>query len=377
MNEDGGVYIHIPFCASKCAYCDFLSFETEVRRGGKWPHVIQEQYVQALLAEIRQHDFLDAIIDTVYIGGGTPTTLPSPLLCEVLRQIQGLNLATDAEITLEMNPCTDVALSEYKAHGVNRLSIGLQAWQWDLLEKIKRSHTAESFPQIINDARVARFDNINIDLMFALPGQTMRNWRESISQVIELNPEHISTYSLTPAEGTPLWDWIEAGEITLPDEALDRAMYHEAISMLTAAGYKHYEISNFAKPGRESRHNVGCWRRKHYKGFGLGAHSFDGVCRWRNTRNMEWYINGYGLRKDIDVLTEGDAMAETMFLGLRMAIGVSKQEFYDAFGTTIAYIYGPKINKLIGKGLIVDTGDRIALTPRGLDFANQVFEVFL
>ena len=370
MMGSSGVYIHIPFCVSKCAYCDFLSFD------GVGVDM-QEQYVQALLGEMRRHDFSGTIIDTVYIGGGTPTVLPSSLLCEILRQVQQLTLAPDAEITLEMNPCTDAALSDYKAHGVNRLSIGLQAWQDDLLAKIRPSHTAKTFTQSIKTAREAGFDNINVDLMFALPGQTHDDWRESISRVMELGPEHISAYSLTPAEDTPLWDWLQAGEIPLPDEAVDRDMYHEAINMLTAAGYEHYEISNFAKPRFMSRHNIDCWKRKPYKGFGLGAHSFDGVSRWRNTRNIQWYINGYCLRNDIDVLTETDAMAETMFLGLRMAKGVSKQVFYEAFGTTIEYIYGQEINNLVSKGLIADSDERIFLTAKGLDFANQVFEAFL
>ena len=367
-----GVYIHIPFCTAKCAYCDFLSFDNADDN-------TQEQYVRALLNEIRSHYFGNTIISTVYIGGGTPTALPAPLLCEVLQTIQGLPLSPSAEITLEMNPNTAdfASLEAYKSNGVNRLSIGLQAWQDNLLTAIGRSHNTSGFAQIIKTAREAGFTNINIDLMFALPGQTMSDWHESITQLIALDPQHISAYSLTPAEDTPLWAWLETGQTTLPNEAADRAMYHEAIRLLTAAGYNHYELSNFAKPGHESRHNIDCWTLKHYKGFGLGVHSYDGVSRWRNTRDMQKYINGYGLRKDIEALTEQDAMAEMMFLGLRMTCGVCKQDFYDMFGTTISYIYGTQINDLQAKGLIVDSGARIALTPLGLDLANQVFEAFI
>ena len=379
-----GLYIHIPFCASKCAYCDFLSFEG-MGEG------VQSRYVDSLILEMQAAmDVLDAVVDTVYIGGGTPTTLPSPLLCEILREVQRFNLAPDAEITLEMNPCTNPAamLSDYKNHGVNRLSIGLQAWQDHMLAGLKRIHTADDFSQTMQTARAADIDNINVDLMFALPGQTMDDWRESIAQVIAHGPEHVSAYSLTPAAGTPLWDGLEAGRIHLPDEAVDRAMYHEAIKMLAAAGYGHYELSNFALPGRESRHNIDCWRRKPYRGFGLGAHSFDGLARWRNTLEMGRYLscspslrakrsNPDCYRDDVEILSQRDAMAETMILGLRMTDGVNPQDFYHAFGVSLRDCYGAELETLVSKGLLINTAERVALTPLGLDLANQVFAAFL
>jgi len=359
---------------------------------------LQHQYVQALITEMRQArtttpkhhsckpvaaNIRNTPISTIYIGGGTPTALPSPLLCEILQEAQQFNLSSDTEITLEMNPCTNPhsALSDFKNHGVNRLSIGLQAWQNDLLAALKRAHTSNDFTQTIQAARAAGINNINVDLMFALPGQTMEHWQESIAQVITHAPEHIYVYSLTPAENTPLWDELESGKIKLPDESIDRAMYHKAIKMFAAAGYQHYELSNFAKPGRESRHNIDCWRRKPYRGFGLGAHSFDGTARWRNTFDIEKYLAyndmGEPLREDLEILYQRDAMAEMMFLGLRMTKGVSQQDFLNTFGKTLTDCYGKELDILISRGLLAHSGEMVALTPRGLDLANQVFEMFL
>ena len=396
-NSQGmGLYIHIPFCASKCAYCDFLSFEG-MGEG------TQRRYVDALLREMRDaRDELGAI-DTVYIGGGTPTALPSFLLCEVLEEVRQFNLSSDVEITLEMNPCTGPysALAGYKNLGVNRLSVGLQAWQDHLLSGLRRGHTAGEFTQTMEAARAAGFKNINVDLMFALPGQTMEDWQESIRLVITHAPEHISTYSLTPAEGTPLWDTLESGKTQLPEDSVDRVMYHEAISLLGAAGYMHYELSNFALPGRESQHNIDCWRRKPYRGLGLGAHSFDGGMRWRNTLDMGGYLGCWGggdktlcchqtqlaptgaadtvcdVREDIEILSQRDAMAEMMILGLRMISGVRPKDFYDMFGIHLADCFGAELERLAAKGLIVSTPNRVALTALGLDLANQVFGAFL
>ena len=382
-----GIYIHIPFCASKCDYCDFLSFDgTE--------NDLQEQYVQALLKEIRAV-CIKPEVDTVYIGGGTPTALPSPLLCKILQEVQNFNLANNAEITIEMNPCTNVdsLLPELKAHGVNRLSIGLQAWQDDLLGRIKRHHTAGDFIKTIQSARSAGINNINVDLMFGLPGQTFDHWLECLAQVISHSPEHISAYSLTPAENTPLWDALETGDVCLPREEEDRAMYHEAIRLLAAAGYEHYELSNFAKPGHKSRHNVNCWLRRPYFGFGLGAHSFDGAARWNNTSNMEQYLDLClavsnknenfskkrieGLAINYELLTTQEAMAETMFLGLRMTKGISPQDFQANSGKSLIECYGSVLESFISKGLLEYKDENIALTPLGLDLANQVFESFL
>ena len=432
-----GLYIHIPFCVSKCGYCDFLSFD------GAGADVHQ-RYVRALLAEMRGlraafgvvssnrkadiyagddvgaascrlgfgmhptsggrmpplhvHNYSSpgkcpVSIDTVYIGGGTPTTLPSPLLCEILREVRRFNLAPGAEITLEMNPCTNSlsGLADYARLGVNRLSIGLQAWQDEFLTRLGRAHTSREFTQTMNAARAAGIGNINVDLMFGLPGQTMAHWQESIARAIAHGPQHISAYSLTPAENTLLWEQLEAGRAVLPSEDLDRAMYHEAIRALAVAGYGHYELSNFAWPGQESRHNVDCWSRKPYVGLGLGAHSFDGERRWNNTLDMGRYLRAcredtadFGAGgwaspacEEMEVLSAGDAMAEFMFLGLRMIKGVSPQEFLRSFGQHLSDIYGRELEMLTAKGLITCTPDRVALTALGLDLANQVFAAFL
>ena len=404
-----GLYIHIPFCASKCAYCDFLSFEgTE--------EALQKRYVGALKREISA-SCKEIFYDTVYIGGGTPTALPSPLLSSLFSGDWRFNLTDDVEITVEMNPCitsqgtvcnsTGIPLKvspwaamkalifDLKVWGVNRLSIGLQAWQDELLERIGRPHKARDFVATIKEARAVGIDNINVDLMFGLPGQTVEHWRETIAHVLSYGPEHISAYSLTPAENTPLWDKLETGETRLPDDATDRAMYHEAITLLSAAGYRHYELSNFALPGRESRHNVNCWLRRPYIGCGLGAHSFDGASRWHNPSDMERYLEGgenhYSHRQfrqndgkfpcdmveDYHVLSTQDAMAETMFLGLRMTDGVNPSDFYNQFGKSLTEAYGTEIERLLSQGLLLYKNENIALTPLGLDLANQVFGAFL
>jgi len=295
-----------------------------------------EAYMQAVVNELRHArsgDLCGAKIETIYIGGGTPTVLSAAFLCEIITEARRFEISAGAEITVECNPFasgTDATdyFAALRAAGVNRLSIGLQAWQDGLLRRIGRSHTSADFVRTFHAAREAGFANINVDLMFALPGQTMADWRGSLDALADLCPEHISTYSLTPAEGTPLWDWLERGDITLPDEDVDRAMYHEAERILAAAGYKRYEISNFAQPGRESRHNLGTWTRQPYRGFGLGAHSFDvgagdaatentaagnsdtrenanqgsarchntapGGTRWHNTADMTRYLQAWG-----------------------------------------------------------------------------------
>jgi len=419
-----GLYIHIPFCVSKCDYCDFLSFgdDCEVHFLGTDSNVsdegrsfgagctandeinLKKQYVEALLAEMRyvrekfvQHGASRGAelpcINTVYIGGGTPTALPTPLLCEILQEARRFNLSNDTEITVEMNPLTNAnaQLQDLQGHGVNRLSIGLQAWQGHLLAAIGRINTDEcgiyhtAFTDTIQAAIVAGIDNINVDLMFGLPGQTHEHWKETLSQVIAHKPRHISAYSLTPAENTPLWDKLDADSLRLPDEATDREFYHYAIKQLAVAGYRHYELSNFAKPGKESRHNMDCWTRKPYLGFGLGAHSFSGDARWGNPTDLGHYMaawrNLFPKRQKVECdyqqLSTKDAMAETMLLGLRLTDGVSLQEFYSKYGNHINDIYGSQLESLLSRGLLAYRGEYIALTPLGLDLANQVFEAFL
>ncbi|MCL2285450.1 MAG: radical SAM family heme chaperone HemW [Firmicutes bacterium] len=360
-----GIYIHIPFCLQKCDYCDFLSFEGECG--------LMEKYTSALLHEMEQYK-LTGVIDTVYIGGGTPTALPSHLLCKILPpDIRGWagHIMPGAEITVEANPgtLTPSYLANLKAHGATRLSIGLQTTKPRLLKAINRIHTMGDFLENYHAARSAGFNNINVDLMFALPGQTVQDWQDTLEEIIALSPQHISAYSLTPAENTPLWDALESGTVVLPGEETDRAMYHMARKLLTEAGYTHYELSNFAKPGFESRHNVNCWRRVPYRAFGLGGHSFDGEKRWHNTEDMTEYLAGNFPPKDVEVLTTADKQAETMILGLRLMQGVCEKN--------IPHIYTNTVTELKNKGLLTRKNGYVKLTPHGMDLANRVFEAFL
>jgi len=386
-----GVYVHIPFCVQKCSYCDFLSFEDCSK---------QDDYVDALLKEIAGTTLPE--IDTIYIGGGTPTALPSFLLQRIL---SGLPLQGDSpftptrkiiekntqfyseshcvqkplaemppriEVTVEANPGTlnRTYLEALKASGVNRLSLGLQTTKPHLLKAINRLHSMEEFLENYHAAREVGFDNISVDLMFALPNQTLQDWQETLEAVIALKPEHISCYSLTLEEGTPLYDVLFVkGDYMLPNEATDRVMYHMAREMLQAAGYKHYELSNFAKPGYESRHNVNCWRRVPYRGFGLGAASFDGAKRWRNISDMAEYIGGNNMPQDIEVLTPADHDTETMILGLRLLDGIAEADVPPA--------YKGIVTAQIKKGLLTLDNGNVKLTPKGLDLANQVFMDFV
>ena len=373
MRNKTGLYIHIPFCRSKCAYCDFLS-------ASDYNADITAQYVQALLAELRHArlgDMQNQVVETIYIGGGTPTALDASFLCKIIKEARQFRITEDAEITVEVNPGgAEPYFSELQKAGVNRLSIGLQAWQDGLLARIGRTHTQRDFIETFQAARAAGFDNINVDLMFALPGQTMEDWQESLAQVIALKPEHLSAYSLTPAENTPLWDALERGQIILPDEETDREMYYAANRILSAAGYTRYEISNYAQPNRESRHNLNTWLRRLYRGFGLGAHSFEeknnNGTRRHNTENMETYLSEPPLCMNVTNLTPEEALSESIILGLRLTQGIE-------YTPAIRARYAAQINKLIKNNLLahIKTTNRLTLTPRGTDLANQVFTEFI
>ena len=360
-----GVYVHIPFCLHKCDYCDFLSFEGSGRS-------VQEAYVAALLQEIKaaKNEFTSPI-STIYFGGGTPTALPSPLLCKILAELGSLPLSRGVEVTVEANPGTiDVSyLRALRQHGATRLSLGLQSTHAHLLENINRRQNTPAFFTSYRDAQVAGFININVDLMFGLPGQTMAQWAQSVGEVVALAPSHISAYSLTLAPGTPLWQQEEDGVLVLPNDELDRRMYHYMVQVLGDAGYNHYELSNFAKPGMQSRHNVDCWTRAPYRGFGLGAHSFCERTRWHNTESLDDYIAGDTGRYGVELLTDDDADVEYMMLGLRLIRGVPLD------GVPAAHI--EKVQSLMRRGLLTQRGAFVCLTPQGLDLANQVFGSFI
>ena len=373
MKQEISLYIHIPFCVRKCLYCDFPSFPG---MDGMF-----EDYVRRLCREMGEAapSFHGIGVKSVFFGGGTPSILPPALMGRIMDKIMSAyDVNSDAEISMEANPGTlDAAkLREYKSMYFNRLSMGLQAWQDRLLERLGRIHRGGEFEDNFLQARDAGFKNINVDLMFSLPGQTLDDWQETLEKVMRLDPEHISAYSLIIEEGTPFFDMYEKGQITETDENTDRRMYYLAKEMLSDKGFRQYEISNFAKEGFECRHNITYWRTEEYRGFGLGAHSYVDGTRFHNSADMKEYMAGGG-RLDIEKLTPEEMQEEFMFMGLRMNEGISKEEFLKRFKTDITSVYGQEISELISEGLLTENKGRISLTDRGIDVSNQVFEKFI
>lgn len=373
-----GLYIHIPFCRQKCLYCDFPSW------AGKEGQM--QGYVDALTKEIRNRgkEYTDRKVVSVFFGGGTPTTLSVPMLEQLMQAVfESWDIAEDAEITTEANPGTldGEMAAALKKMGFNRLSMGVQAWQNRLLKDLGRIHTMEAFQKNYKAVREAGFDNVNTDLMFALPNQTMADWQETVRNIVALNPEHISAYSLILEEGTPFFDRYEKGELEPAAEELDREMYYWAVDYLAKMGYGQYEISNFAKKGRQSRHNRIYWQAEEYLGMGLGAHSYMDGERFHNRYDLQEYIDAEGevslLKEDVEVITEEDALAEFMFLGLRLTEGVSFARFRERFGQEMKNIYGRQIEELVKDGLLKEDEIGIRLTVRGVDISNVVFEKFL
>lgn len=373
-----GLYIHIPFCRQKCLYCDFPSW------AGKEGQM--QGYVDALTKEIRKRgtEYTDQQVVSVFFGGGTPTTLTIPMLEQLIQAVfESWNIAEDAEITTEANPgmLDGEMAAALKKMGFNRLSMGVQAWQNRLLKELGRIHTIEVFRENFKAVREAGFTNINTDLMFALPNQTMEDWQETVKNIVAMNPEHISAYSLIIEEGTPFYDRYEKGELKPAEEELDREMYHWAVDYLAEHGYEQYEISNFAKKGRQSRHNRIYWQAEEYLGMGLGSHSYMNGERFHNIYDLQEYIRADGdvslLKEDIERITEEDALAEFMFLGLRLAEGVSFAGFQERFGQGMKNIYGSQIEELVKDELLQEDEIGIRLTKRGVDISNYVFEKFL
>ncbi|MGI6777462.1 MAG: radical SAM family heme chaperone HemW [Acetivibrionales bacterium] len=373
-----GLYIHIPFCKSKCNYCDFNSF------AGK--EEIIEPYFKALKKEIIFHSqkLKKYSIKTVFFGGGTPSFVDSKYISEVMELIKNvLEIEKDAEISIEANPgtLTPEKLYEYKAAGINRMSIGLQACQNSLLKLMGRIHTLEEFLNNLYQAQSAGFSNINADLIFGFPGQTLIQWRETIDRVTVLNLSHVSAYSLQVEENTPLAAKIGSGRLTLPEDELDREMYHYAIDRLNNYGLKQYEISNFARPGLECKHNLIYWKAEEYLGIGAGAHSYFNSKRFNNFYDVDRYILAAGNNKTVteneQVVDFDDEMAEFMILGLRLTKGISLNEFKSRFERDVYDVYGKQIETLLEKGLIIVNKDVMQLSPFGMDVANKVFVEFL
>ena len=372
--KEAALYIHIPFCAKKCMYCDFPSF------CGK--DALMLEYSRALSREI-VGACKDKRISTIFIGGGTPTYLSLEAWEELKGAIDNLSKSEDLEFTVECNPgtVTEGKLSLFKKLGVNRISIGLQAWQDSLLRELGRIHTTEEFLHSYRLLRAVGFENINIDLMFGLPGQSLSQWEETLEKAAGLEPEHISSYSLIVEEGTPFYSRLQAGKLELPEEELERQMYLLTLDRLEARGFKQYEISNFSKPRRECRHNLVYWELKDYIGCGAAAHSYLEGIRYRNEENIEQYIrkmsNYSSAVVEKHVNSREDSLEEFMFMGLRKTAGISETEFAELFGLSIDSVYETAIGKNCSKGLLKREQGRLFLTEKGIELSNMVMSDFI
>lgn len=371
-----GIYIHIPFCIKKCEYCDFVSY------CNKKEYV--PQYINALKKEIKDNINKEYKITTIYIGGGTPSSIEENYIADIIETIklnmndEDLKNFENIEVTIEVNPGTvnKEKLQVYKKIGINRLSIGLQETHNELLKSIGRIHTYEEFIKTYNLARKIGFNNINVDLMIALPNQTIQDIKENLEKITKLNPEHISVYSLILEEGTPLYNKYNENKIKLPDEDLERNMYWYVKNTLENNGYVHYEISNFSKKGFESKHNMNCWNQEEYLGFGVAAHSYNKKIRYSNTNSIEEYIEESN--KIIhEKQTLEDMQKEYMLLGLRKIEGINIQKFKNKFAQNPIFIFKEQLNKLVDEELIIVDGNEIKLTNKGLDLANIVWKEFV
>ena len=380
--EELGIYIHIPFCMQKCLYCDFVSYINKSE--------CVKEYINCMIKEIQSYDFKKYNITTIYIGGGTPSFIESDYIKEIINVIQNKLEKNDTrwediEITIEANPGTVTLekLNDYKTVGINRISLGLQATQDRLLKQIGRIHNYKDFLEAYELLKRVGFNNINVDLMIGLPNQSIKDLKESLEKIIKLNPNHISVYSLIIEDGTPISQLLDEEKIKLPDEEIERQMYWYVKNKLELNGYNHYEISNFSKKGKESKHNLNCWKQKQYIGIGAAAHSYFKDIRYSNTNNIEEYIknikenNIEKNRKIEEKQTIEDKKNEFMMLGFRMIEGVNIADFKAKFVDNPLYVYREKIKKLTDEGLIEVDLNNIKLTNKGLDLANVVFEEFI
>lgn len=373
-----GVYLHIPFCKSRCCYCDFA---TDVYRDSG----AVERYVTALANEIEvfagEKALTDVATDTVYLGGGTPSLLSPEQIERILTSVQGrFDVAADVEITMEMNPATVTreTLAAYKRLGINRASFGVQTFNERELKLLARGHDADDARQTFRLLREAGFENISFDLIAGLPDQTLDDWSRNLDEAIVMNPEHLSLYLLEIHQGTPLAEQLRSGRRPPPDEELAAEMYEMMIDRLAAAGYEQYEISNFAKPGFESRHNTKYWRLDPVYGFGVSAHSFDGFERYANERDTANYVELIEKSATTEVYRERiNAASEFVFLGLRLNTGVSLAEYRERFTIDLEEKYSEELERLRDHGLIDFFDDKLRLTRKGMLYSNEVFEVFI
>jgi len=375
-----GIYIHIPFCRTKCAYCDFYSFIPKSEG-------IYERYTDAVIAHMEAYRTAarDRVPDTVYIGGGTPTALPTDQLIRIIRAVKkNFRLSKNTEFTVEVNPKTaDIkTFRRLRRAGVNRISIGLQSADPTELKALTRTHSRPDFEECFKDARAAKIRNISVDLMFGIPNQTTESLLRSIDYLTRLHPDHISLYDLKIEDGTPYARI--ADRLPLPDEDTEYDMYVNALEMLERRGYRQYEISNFSRPGKQSRHNLKYWNCEEYLGFGPGAYSYFNSTRFSFVRNIEAYIkgvtdpsSGINLTQGLESISGRAQLGEYIMLGLRLNEGISVSEIARRYGIDFPSLYGKKCEKYIQYGYMVYRGDRVYLTPSGMFISNYILSDLL
>ena len=365
MKKSLGIYIHIPFCVRKCKYCDFLSSPAEKD--------VQKKYIEKLLEEMESYGELlkESSTETIFFGGGTPSILDGADIVRVMDKLRSLgNVSENAEVSIEANPgtVTQEKLLLWKRAGINRISFGLQSADNEELKRLGRIHTWKEFGENYQLARKCGFENINVDLMSALPGQSVDTWRKTMERVTALNPEHISAYSLIIEEGTYFYEAYAEHPELLPSEEEERTMYYETKAFLASKGYERYEISNYAKSGYECRHNLSYWERMDYLGLGLGAASLLGNVRKSNQTELSEYLKG-NFAGEREILSDINAMEEYFFLGLRKMEGVKWTPYKAQYEKTV--------EKLVSEGLLIRAGDFIRLTELGIDVSNYVLAEFL
>lgn len=381
MIDGRGVYVHVPFCVRKCFYCDFNSYSLDRAAVDAYLKAIDQEIALYERALARRDDLL---FDSLYIGGGTPTCLSGKDLAWLVRRLLGaFRFREGAEVTCEANPGSSnwEKFARMKEAGVNRLSIGVQSLDDALLLRIGRNHTAADVYETVDEARKAGFDNVNLDLMFALPGQSLKQWEETVRGVISLGPEHLSCYSLIIEDGTPFGDAFAVGKLSLPGEDAEYEMFEWVIGALKDAGYEHYEVSNFSLPGRRSVHNQIYWKSGRWLGLGPGAHGFWRRRRYANLRPPAQYNaalkEGRLPLESARFVSRDEEMDDVMIFGLRLLDGVTSDRFRERFGVSPRDIYRDAIDRLVDGGLLEATAERIRLTDRGLFVANHVFAEFL
>lgn len=371
------LYIHIPFCAQKCLYCDFPSFARKDH--------LRKAYIEALNKEIislrEKHNNLE--INTIFIGGGTPSVLEADELECLLKEVAKLNMAKDIEYSMECNPgnLTEEKLEVMKKYGVNRISMGLQAKQDNLLKGLGRIHNYKTFKENFLLAKKVGFNNINVDLMFGLPNQRLNEWEETLREIISLEPAHISAYSLIIEEGTAFYNLYENDKLKLPTEEEERKMYHLAKKILEENGFNQYEISNYAKEGKECRHNLAYWNMDNWIGVGSAAASYINGKRIKNISSVEKYINSINEKREAveEIINNSKNynMEEFMFMGLRKINGIDENEFKNRFSMNINDVYGEILNKYIDEGLLIRESGRIFLSEKGIEISNIIMADFL